>query len=65
MRLHREWDGDLKKLPNIKMRKLSARGLTQGGEQHKVTEEREDGALQEDDNEQPVSDVDFEEDEDL
>ncbi|XP_076151589.1 translation machinery-associated protein 16 [Alosa pseudoharengus] len=61
LKVFREWDGDLKKLPNIKMRKLSARGLSQENQQHKLTEEEEDIGEHDD---QPASDVDFE-DEDL
>ena len=61
--MYREWDGDLKKLPNIKMRKLSARGASQGT--HKPTEEEEDiGQKDDDDDDQEALDVDFE-DEDL
>ncbi|XP_012686761.1 translation machinery-associated protein 16 [Clupea harengus] len=63
LKVFREWDGDLKKLPNIKMRKLSARGASQGT--HKPTEEEEDiGQKDDDDDDQEALDVDFE-DEDL
>lgn len=63
LKVFREWDGDLKKLPNIKMRKLSARGLSQKIEQQKDTEEGQIGQEGKDDDEQ-MSDVDLE-DEDL
>jgi len=63
MKVFREWDGDLKKLPNIKMRKVSTRGLSQTVEQQKHTEEEQMGQEEENSVEQE-SDVDLE-DEDL
>lgn len=43
MFFNREWNGDLKKLPNIKMRKVSAKGLEkkQSAVQETHTEEDE------------------------
>lgn len=38
----REWTGDLKKLPNIKLRKVSNRGLDTKSEEKEETHEAED-----------------------
>lgn len=62
LKFFREWDGDLKKLPNIKMRKVSTRGVSQTVEQQKHTEEEEIGQEEENCVEQE-SDVDLEDEE--
>uniref|UniRef100_A0A3P8XI38 Translation machinery-associated protein 16 n=1 Tax=Esox lucius TaxID=8010 RepID=A0A3P8XI38_ESOLU len=45
----REWSGDLKKLPNIKLRKISSKGLDRtGGKDEKSGKEEDDDGLVED-----------------
>uniref|UniRef100_A0A3Q4GLX1 Translation machinery-associated protein 16 n=1 Tax=Neolamprologus brichardi TaxID=32507 RepID=A0A3Q4GLX1_NEOBR len=58
LKTFREWTGDLKKLPNIKLRKVSNKSLEskkEGEEKHEGKEDQED-----DDNEEDGSDLDSE-----
>ncbi|XP_063332132.1 translation machinery-associated protein 16 [Pelmatolapia mariae] len=58
LKTFREWTGDLKKLPNIKLRKVSNKSLEskkEGEEKHEGEEHQED-----DDNEEDGSDLDSE-----
>ncbi|KAL7405337.1 hypothetical protein ABVT39_027383 [Epinephelus coioides] len=55
LKTFREWTGDLKKLPNIKLRKVSNKGLDTKNEEE---EEKQDDA--EDDNEDDEDDLDDE-----
>lgn len=55
----REWTGDLKKLPNIKLRKVSKKGLDT------KTEGKEEKRDAEDDNEDDEDDLDDEELDDM
>lgn len=59
---NREWNGDLKKLPNIKMRKVSAKKNTAVKETHTEEEEHEEDEAEEEDVSQD-SDVELLEDE--
>ncbi|XP_049900952.1 translation machinery-associated protein 16 [Epinephelus moara] len=56
LKTFREWTGDLKKLPNIKLRKVSNKGLDTKNEEEE--EEKQDDA--EDDNEDDEDDLDDE-----
>lgn len=47
--LGREWTGDLKKLPNIKLRKVSKKGLDTRNEGEEKNEAEEDDNEEEDD----------------
>ncbi|CAI5680749.1 translation machinery-associated protein 16 [Oreochromis niloticus] len=59
LKTFREWTGDLKKLPNIKLRKVSNKSLEskkEGEEKHEGEQDQED----DDDNEEDGSDLDCE-----
>lgn len=60
LKTFREWTGDLKKLPNIKLRKVSNKSLEskkEGEEKHEGEQDQEDD---DDDNEEDGSDLDCE-----
>nr|XP_057932018.1 translation machinery-associated protein 16 [Doryrhamphus excisus]XP_057932025.1 translation machinery-associated protein 16 [Doryrhamphus excisus] len=49
LKTFREWTGDLKKLPNIKLRKVSSKGvevMDVGEEKNEASEEEEDGGME-------------------
>ncbi|XP_070683877.1 translation machinery-associated protein 16 [Pempheris klunzingeri] len=57
LKTFREWTGDLKKLPNIKLRKVSNKGLDRKNEDNEEEEEKHDA---EDGNEDDEDDLDDE-----
>ncbi|KAM4595055.1 translation machinery-associated protein 16 [Fundulus diaphanus] len=62
LKTFRDWTGDLKKLPNIKMRKISSKALDTKTETEEKDEAQHDGGNNEDDDDDDEDDDDLDED---
>ena len=63
--LYREWTGDLKKLPNIKLRKVSKKGSDTKNDEEEKRDEAEDDIEDDEDDLDDVDDLDDEQLDDM